>query len=237
VKLAAPLKFGAGVKTTLPPTRLTVPSTASCTLVIVSALPSMSVSLPSKVATGTESGVSSVAGSVSGAATGASLTAAMLKLKVLGDRSVFRPPLAVPPLSTTWKVNAPRPVPLTLAAGVKVSWPRLPAGIAWPAVTATPFRRSTPCEAGGSVVTITDCRPLGVVSPASVSGKSAAEKVWVASSSIATVRSAPAGASLTAVIAIVAVSVSVSVPPVPVLPRSLVVMVSVTLPLAFATGA
>jgi hypothetical protein len=58
----------------------------------------------------------------------------------------------------------------------------------------------------------------------------------VPSSFSATVRSAPAGASFTGVIAMTAVSVSVCAPPAPVLPRSVVVMVSVTLPLAFATG-
>jgi hypothetical protein len=148
------------------------PLTTNC--VTESGSPSTSLSLASTLPV---TGVSSVPLAVSGAITGASLTAAMLKLKVLGDRSVFWPPLAMPPLSTTWKVNDPRPAPLRLAAGVKVSWPRLPARIAWPAVTATPFRRSTPCEAGGSVATITDCRPLAGVSFASVTGKSAAEKV------------------------------------------------------------
>ena len=44
------------------------------------------------------------------------------------------------------------------------------------------------------------------------------------------------GGSFTALTVIVRVSLSVSVPPVPVLPRSLVSIVSVTLPLKLADG-
>jgi hypothetical protein len=148
------------------------PLTTNC--VTESGSPSTSLSLASTLPVRP---LSSAVVPVSGLPSGASLTAAMLKLKVLGDWSVFCPPLAVPPLSTTWKVNDPRPVPFTWAAGVKVSWPRLPAGISCPAVTATPFRRSTPCPAGGSAAMTTDCGMLAGVSAASVIGKSDAEKV------------------------------------------------------------
>ena len=68
--------------------------------------------------------------------TGASLTAVTLKVMVLGEASVFWPPLAVPPLSMTWKVNDARPLPVPLAGGCQVRVPRLAAAMIWPAVTA-----------------------------------------------------------------------------------------------------
>ena len=88
VKLAGPLKLGVGVKTTEPPARLTLPPTGACTLVMNKALPSTSVSLPSKAAGAMFSGVSSAIGaSVSVTASGASLTGVTLRVTVLGAAS------------------------------------------------------------------------------------------------------------------------------------------------------
>ena len=91
--------MAAGVKTTLPLTRLTVPLVASCTLTRVSGLPSTSVSFASSVPTGIVNGVSSTAPMVSGLATGASLTAAMSKVMRFGVVS------KAPPESCTEKVK------------------------------------------------------------------------------------------------------------------------------------
>ena len=75
---------------------------------------------------------------------------------VLGDGSVSTPPLAVPPLSWTWKVKLAYPAPLPFAAGVKTSFPPVMSatGTNCPAVTATPLSVSVP--ATGRVVISTE---------------------------------------------------------------------------------
>ena len=76
----------------MPATRLTVPPTGACTLVMVRVSPSTSVSLPSKVAGLMTRGVSSLIGvSVSVTATGASLTGAMASVKVEVSVAVGEP--------------------------------------------------------------------------------------------------------------------------------------------------
>ena len=94
---------------------------------------------------------------------------------VLGDWSVFWPPLAVPPLSLAWKVKEARAAPLLLAGGVHTRLARLAAVITWPAVTGVPESVSVPVA--GSVVMVTACRVLAGVSLASLKPKLAALKL------------------------------------------------------------
>ena len=86
---------------------------------------------------------------------GVSFTAATLKVRVFGEGSRSTPPLAVPPLSCTWKVNEVYGVPLPLAPGWKTSRPAamLAAETYWPVVTVVPLSFTVP--AAGSVVIFT----------------------------------------------------------------------------------
>jgi hypothetical protein len=86
---------------------------------------------------------------------GVSLTAARLNVRVFGDASRSMPPLAVPPLSCTWKVNEVYGVPLPLVAGLKISRPdaMLAAETNWPAVTLVPLSFRVP--SAGRVVIFT----------------------------------------------------------------------------------
>ena len=131
--------------------------------------------------------------------TGASLTGSTSTVIVFGVGSVSAPPLAVPPLSCTWKVNEASAAPLALAAGVQTSLPDVMSAsvTTWPAVTAAPLSRSDP--SAGSVVILTASKVLAGVSNESVKPKSAAASVTAVSSLVVMVLSAPAGASLTVV--------------------------------------
>ncbi len=157
----------------------TAPFVGSVALLNTSGLPSASLAVTVPL-----TGVSSAVVRASALATGTSFTAVMLKLMVLGEASVSTPPLATPPLSLTWKVKLPTPVPLKLGAAVKTSWPSWPAGISWPAVTATPFRRRMPWAPGGRLVMMTLCSALAGLSSASPKPKSTAAKVRVPSSTM-----------------------------------------------------
>ncbi len=101
----------------------------------------------------------------------------MSNVKLLGDWSVSTPPLAVPPLSRTWKVKAALAAPLALAAGVKVSRPEeiFAAVMNCPAVTAEPFRRMVPVVA--SVLITTPAKLCEGLSFGSLKPKLAALKV------------------------------------------------------------
>ena len=70
-----------------------------------------------------------------------SFTAVILNVRVLLDTEVSTPPLAVPPVSCTRKLSAPKPIPLTLSAGVKVNNPALMSTtlMTWVLVIATPL--------------------------------------------------------------------------------------------------
>ncbi len=100
------------------------------------------------------------------------VTSVTVIANVLGVASVLDPPLAVPPLSTSWNVKLGVAGP---AAGANTRLPRLVAGITLPAVMATPESVSVPLA--GSVVMMTLARELGGVSFGSVIPKSATEKI------------------------------------------------------------
>jgi hypothetical protein len=88
--VAAPVKFGLGVKTMLPPTIATVPPTGLETAEMLSVSPaSTSVSLPSSVAGRIVTGVSSPVVTMSLPAFGASCTGVTFTLTV----TVLVPPL------------------------------------------------------------------------------------------------------------------------------------------------
>ena len=121
-------------------------------------------------------GVSSLVWYEAGAVlTGASFTGVTLKVIVLGVGSVSTPPLAVPPLSRTWKVNEASAAPLLFRAGTQVRLPILATDMTWPAVTAVPDRNSVPPL--GKVVMTTAENALAGVSPGSEKPKSAALNV------------------------------------------------------------
>ncbi len=206
-----PVKLALGVNTGLPPaSSATVPLTGLCTDTRVRVSPlSTSVSLASRAAAVMVIAVSSSVVARSLTATGASLTGAIVKRNTLGVGSRSTPPLAMPPLSRTWKVNWPRLAPLTLKAGVKVRVAICAAVSSWPAVTGTPATRNTPSAVGGRLMITTDCRALAGVSLGSVKPKSDAAKEYGVSSVAATVRSVPAGASLTGVTVMETVAVEV----------------------------
>ena len=88
----------------------------------------------------------------------------------VGSRS--NPPLAVPPLSCTWKVKLAYGVPLAWVTGVNTSRPASmsPTLTNWPAVTTVPLSLSAP--APGSVVIRTACSWLAGLSWGSVKPKS-----------------------------------------------------------------
>ena len=122
-----------------------------------------------------------------------------------------------------------------MAAGVNF---RLPAVILandtnCPTVTVTPDSANAP--APGWVVIFTFSSTLAGESLGSVKPKSAAAKVYTASSSIVTVLLAPTGASLTAATVMLKDSLSVLTPPFAVPPLSTTVQVRLPLPLAPAT--
>ena len=101
-------------------------------------------------------------------------------------------------------------MPLALAAGVNTSRPALMSATLTncPAVTAMPLSVRLP--APGSVVILTAASALAGLSFGSLKPKSAAVKTFAVSSSVVTVLSVPAGASLTAVTLMVKVSVSLA---------------------------
>src|SRR5262249_60008739 len=88
---------------------------------------------------------------------GVSATGVTLTVIVFGVGSRSTPPLAVPPLSCTWKVNEASGEPLALAAGVNTSLPPLMSATLTepPAVTATPLSGSLPVAAPGGLVILT----------------------------------------------------------------------------------
>ena len=108
---------------------------------------------------------------------GASFTAVTLTVMVLGEASRSMPPLAVPPLSCTWKVKLARAAPFALSAGVNWSKPDVmfATGMEAPAVTATELFVRLPLA--GSVVTFTPSSVFAGVSVGSVRPKSAAANV------------------------------------------------------------
>src|SRR5436190_1366066 len=156
--------------------------------------------------------------------TGASFTLVTLIVIVLGDGSRSTPPLAVPPLSWTWKVKLASAGPLALAAGVNTSRPELmsPTVTNWPAVTGLPLRVSVPDAAVGIVVISTANSVFAGLSFGSVKPNSSAVKVWAVPSLVVMVLSVPTGASFTLVtlIVIVLADWSVSTPPLAVPPSS-----------------
>ena len=118
----------------------------------------------------TGAAASSVMADMAGAvtvSTGASLTAVMFSDMVAGLWLQSRPPLLVPPLSCTLKVNEIGP--FAFKAGVKTN-PELAltsalAAISWPTVTATPLRVNSPVPVGGSDSMRTFCNVLAVPRP------------------------------------------------------------------------
>ena len=127
---------------------------------------------------------------------------------VFGLWSVFCPPFAVPPLSTTWKVILEIAVPKPLSGGVNVKLAKLAAVITCPAVTFTPFSLSVP--AVGKVVIITLCNAFADVSLGSVKPKLPAFKLTGVSSRVVTVLLPPSGASFTEVTVNASVLVAVA---------------------------
>ena len=105
MKLAAPLKFGVGVKTTLPATTLTVPPTAEPAAVMVTGPSPRPVSLANRLALVKVTGAASsrIAAGVSATAKGVSLTAATLMATV--SLSVKGVPAAS--VDSTVRVSAP----------------------------------------------------------------------------------------------------------------------------------
>src|SRR5205085_1411917 len=83
----------------------------------------------------------------------ASLTALTLMVTVLADWSRSTPPLAVPPLSCTWKVKLASGDPLEWAVGVNTSRPAamLAAETKSPAFTVAPLLVKVPVPAPGAV--------------------------------------------------------------------------------------
>src|SRR5205823_1285737 len=118
------------------------------------------------------------------APTGASLTAVTPIARVFGDWSRSTPPLAVPPLSCTWKVKLVYGEPLALAAGRKRKLPAVIslAAMNWPAKTAMPLLISVPLL--GSAVTRTAFSVLAGLSSVSLKPKLAAVNVSAVSSSV-----------------------------------------------------
>ena len=110
---------------------------------------------------------------------GASLTGVTLNVIVFGDWSVSTPPLAVPPLSCTWKVKLASGDPIAFAAGVNSSLPaEMSAALTyWPTVTAVPLSVSVPAVPVGSVAIFTASRLLGGLSLGSLKPKSDAANV------------------------------------------------------------
>src|SRR5207249_877913 len=100
-------------------------------------------------------GVSSSVVTVVAVPTGASLTGVTFTVSARGVGSRSTPPLAVPPLSCTWKVKLAYGVPLASAAGANTSRPasRSPTLTNWPATTVVPRPLSVPVP--GSVVIFT----------------------------------------------------------------------------------
>ena len=95
------------------------------------------------------------------------------KESVFGQGSVFAPPFAVLPLSSTWNVRLGS-VPPTVSGGVNTRLPaaRSAALTNWPAITATPDKARPP--AVGRVVISTAVKTSGGESLGSVKPKSAA---------------------------------------------------------------
>ncbi len=193
-----PVKLALGVNTGLPPaSSATVPLTGLCTDTRVRVSPlSTSVSLASRAAAVMVIAVSSSVVARSLTATGASLTGAIVKRNTLGVGSRSTPPLAMPPLSRTWKVNGPTPVPLRFNAGMNCSDAICATVSSWPAVTATPLNVNVPSLAGGKVVITTDLNVSTGLSMGSVKPKSATANVYGVSSVNPDTWSVPAGASL-----------------------------------------
>ena len=108
---------------------------------------------------------------------GASLTEVTLIVNVLGLGSRLTPPLAVPPLSCTWKVKLAYGLPLPLVAGEKRSRPvlRSASAIICPIVTATPLSLRVPDA--GKVLIFSANSVLAGESLVSLKPKSAAAKV------------------------------------------------------------
>src|SRR5437588_11138756 len=89
--------------------------------------------------------------------TGASLTAVTLMVRVFGDWSRSTPPLAVPPLSCTWKVKFASGDQLAFNAGENTRWPAemSVANTESPPFTVTPLLVNVPDPAPGTVVVVT----------------------------------------------------------------------------------
>src|SRR5438309_775839 len=96
---------------------------------------------------------------------------------LLGDWSRSTPPLAVPPLSCTWKVNEVYGEPLAFAAGVNFNSLAVMSATAmdWPAETARPLFVSEP--ANGSELIFTAAKLLLGLSLGSLNPKSPVVKV------------------------------------------------------------
>src|SRR4051794_27083943 len=112
--------------------------------------------------------------------TGASLTAVTLMVRVLGDWSRSTPPLAVPPLSCTWKVKGASGDPLAFNAGVNTKRPAAMSGAETkaPPIPLTPVLGKGRVPAPGTVVIFTACRDLGAeLSAGSLNPKSATPNV------------------------------------------------------------
>ena len=160
-----------------------------------------------------------------------SLTAVMSKLSVLIATEMSTPPFAVPPVSCTRKLSAPRPRPLTLRAGVKVNKPALMSTtlIVGVPVMATPLSRYTPSAASGRLVRMTLNKVWADASLVSAKPKCAAVTTVGVSSKIVIVLLVAVGASFTAFTVIATVLLSVLVKMFPEL--SVDSMVRVSFPL------
>src|SRR5262245_3426250 len=147
---------------------------------------------------------------------------------VLGVGSRSTPADTVPPSPRNWKVKLAYGAPFAPGNGVNTSRPApmSAARTRSPTFNETALLLSVP--AVGRLAIRTARKLFAGVSPASAKPKSATVKTYGVSSSVATVRSAPWGASLIDVTLSVTVSVSLCAPPTPVLPWSVVATVSTT---------